>query len=169
MILGFFINPEVIVMEDLYHISINNQHSPVAVKHFGAEELVATLFNISRVLLWASTGPDPGAAAHYVLSSSEMSPDFVLRQPCNGSLCAVNRMTEDLLQKHPPVWNKPTKAGPEEQQQLMFSSLYTIWDFENTVGLNIGFGSESCIFPCIDSFPVFLDLLFKNQNSTYSL
>lgn len=147
-------------MEDLYYISVKNQHGPVAGEHFGAEKLVATPFNITRILLWTSAGPDPGAAAHYVLSSSETSPDFVLRQPCNGSLCAVNRMTEDLLQEHPPVWNEPTKAGPEEQQQLMFSSLCTIWDFENTVGLNIGFDSESCIFPCIDSFPVFLDLLF---------
>lgn len=96
-------------MEDLYYICINNQHGPVAVEHFGAEELVATLLNISRILLWASTGPDPGAAAHYRLSSSEMSPDFVLRQPCNGSLCAVNRMTEDLLQKHPPFGMSPLK------------------------------------------------------------
>lgn len=38
-------------MEDLYYICINNQHSPVAVKRFGAEELVATLFNISWILL----------------------------------------------------------------------------------------------------------------------
>lgn len=47
----FFINPEVIYMEDLYYICINNQHSPVAVKRFDAEELVATLFNISWILL----------------------------------------------------------------------------------------------------------------------
>lgn len=96
-------------MEDLYYISVKNQHGPVAGKHFGAEELVATPFNITRILLWTNAGPDPGAAAHYLLSSSETSPDFVLRQPCNGSLCAVNRMTEDLLQEHPPVWNEPTK------------------------------------------------------------
>lgn len=38
-------------MEDLYYTCINNQHGPVAVKHFGGDELVATLFYISRILL----------------------------------------------------------------------------------------------------------------------
>lgn len=54
-----------------------------------------------------------------MLSSSEMSADFVLRQLCNGT---VNRMMEDLFQKHPPPPNEPTKAEIPGEQDLKTSS-----------------------------------------------
>ena len=83
---------------------------------------MATLFNVSGILLWTSTGPDPGAVAHYMLSSSEMSPDSVLRQLCNGNHRTVNRMMEDLFQKHPPVRNEPTYAEIPGEQDLKSSN-----------------------------------------------
>lgn len=45
-------------------------------KRFGDVDLIATLFRVSGILLWTSTGPDPGDVAHYMLSSAEMSPEL---------------------------------------------------------------------------------------------
>lgn len=91
-------------------------------KRFRAEDLIATLFRLSGILLWTSTSPGPGAVAHYMLSSSEMSPDFVHRELCNGNRCIVNRMTEDLFQKNPPVLNEPTNAEIAGEQDLKSSN-----------------------------------------------
>lgn len=71
-----------------------------AVGPFGAEDLTAAPFGVSGTLLWMSTSPVPGAESRYVLSSSKRQPCSMLRLLCNGNCSTVNRMTEDLLQKH---------------------------------------------------------------------
>lgn len=71
-----------------------------AVGPFGAEDLTAAPFGVSGTLLWTSTSPVPGAESRYVLSSSKRQPCSMLRLLCNGNCSTVNRMTEDLLQKH---------------------------------------------------------------------
>lgn len=91
-------------------------------KQFGAEDLIAARFNVSGILLRTSTSPDVGAVAHDVLSSSEISPDFVLRQLCNGNCHTVNGVMEDLFQKHPPVLNEPTNAEIPGEQDLKSSN-----------------------------------------------
>lgn len=80
-------------------------------------ELDSHTSNVSGIVLWTSTGPDPGA--HYMLSSSEMSADFVLRQLYNDT---VNRMMEDFFQKHPSPPNEHTNAEISGEQDLKSSS-----------------------------------------------
>ena len=57
-----------------------------------------------------------------MLSSSEMSPDYVSSQLCNGNGCSVNSMM-DLFQKHPPVLNEPMNAEIPGKQDLKSSNI----------------------------------------------